>query len=40
MTTRHWWLIAVTRRMTREDARDAIALLAVLAGLYAGWWVA
>ncbi len=38
--TRAYWLIAQTRRMTREDLRDGLALLACLAGLYVGWWVA
>lgn len=40
MTARDWWLIIQARRMTREDLKDGAALLAVLAGLYAGWWVA
>lgn len=40
MPTRRWWLISQTRRMTREDLRDGLALLAALAGLYAGWWIA
>lgn len=40
MNARRWWLIAETRRMTRKDLKDGAALLAVLAGLYVGWWIA
>lgn len=39
-SARQWWLMAQTRRMDRESLKDAAALLAVLAGLYVGWWVA
>lgn len=38
--TRQWWLMAQTRRIDRENLKDGLALLACLAGLYAGWWLA
>lgn len=37
---RQWWLIAQTRQMDRQNLKDGLALLACLAGLYAGWWIA